>query len=233
MGRRATPSTTPTTLRYGYTSLVTPVVVVRLRRRHPRGHARASASRCIGYDPRRTRPSGCGRPPPTAPGCRSRSSTAATSAATDGSPLLLYGYGVVRDLDRPELLVGAAQPARPRRGVRDRARPRWRRARPTVVRRRQADAQAQHVHRLRRLRRAPRRERLHEPRPARGARRERRRPAHGRGREPAPRPLPCDRRRGAVRRLPHHDARRDAAAHDHRVGGVGRPVNDPDALRAA
>ena len=35
--------------------------------------------------------------------------------------------------------------------------------------------------------------------------------------------VPRRRRRGAVRRLPHHDARRDAAAHGHRVGGVGQP----------
>ena len=31
------------------------------------------------------------------------------------------------------------------------------------------------------------------------------------------------RRRGALRRLPHHDPRRDASAHRHRVGGVGQP----------
>ena len=48
-------------------------------------------------------------------------------------------------------------------------------------------------------------------RPARGTRRQRRRPAHGRGGQPASRPLPRHRRRGAVRRLPHHDPRREPA----------------------
>ena len=33
----------------------------------------------------------------------------------------------------------------------------------------------------------------------------------------------ADRGRGALRRLPHHDPRRDAPAHRHRVGGVGQP----------
>ena len=51
-------------------------------------------------------------------------------------------------------------------------------------------------------------ERLHVARPARRARRERGRLAHGRGREPAARPVRGDRRRGAVRRRRHDDARR-------------------------
>ena len=59
----------------------------------------------------------------------------------------------------------------------------------------------QHVHRLHR--RAPStssREGYTVAGPARGPRRQRRRAAHGRGREPAARPVPRDRRRGAVRR---------------------------------
>ena len=86
------------------------------------------------------------------------------------------------------------------------------------------DAQAQHVHRLHRLRRAPRRRGLDRARAARGARRQRRRAADGRGREPAPRPVP---RRSSPRcrsstASPRCSTRRCPLT-DHRVGGVGRP----------
>ena len=47
--------------------------------------------------------------------------------------------------------------------------------------------------------------------------------AHGCDREPAAKPVPGDRRRGPVRRRAHDDARRNAAAHRHGVGGVGQP----------
>ena len=76
------------------------------------------------------------------------------------------------------------EPARPRRRVRDRARPRRRRARSAVVRGRQVPRQAQHLHRLRRVRTAPRRHRRDVARAARRARRQRGRTADGRGREP-------------------------------------------------
>ena len=66
-------------------------------------------------------------------------------------------------------------------------------------------------------------ERLHGPRPPGGARRVGRRAPHGRHHQPPPRPLRRRRRRGALRRLPDHDPRRDASAHRHRVGGVGQP----------
>ena len=211
------------TLRYEYTSLVTPTSAYDY---DPRARTSTLVKRqpVVGYDPDALRePSRSGRPRPTARGCRSRSCTAATSRGDGPSPMLLYGYGSYEVSIDPTFSVGAGEPARPRRRLRDRAHPRRRRARPALVRRRQAPAQDEHVHRLRRVRRAPRRRGLDQPRPPRGARRQRRRPAHGRGRQPPPRPVPRDRRRGAVRRLPHHDPRRDAAAHHHRVGGVGRP----------
>ena len=57
----------------------------------------SSSSRCsAATTPRRTRSTGCGRPPTTASGCRSRWSAAAGRAATRARapiPLLLYGYG--------------------------------------------------------------------------------------------------------------------------------------------
>ena len=48
--------------------------------------------------------------------------------------------------------------------------------------------------------------------------------------QPAARPVRGGRRRGALRRLPHHDPRRHAAAHRHRVGGVGQPRRGPEAV---
>ena len=138
---------------------------------------------------------------------------------------------LVRGLDRPDVLGVARQPPRPGGRVRDRPRPRRRRAGASLVRRRQAPAQDEHVHRLRRLRRPPGRRGLDQPRPPGRPRRQRRRAAHGRGGQPPARPLPRRRGRGAVRRLPHHHPRRDPPPHDHRVGGVGRSGPRPRRLR--
>ena len=52
----------------------------------------------------------------------------------------------------------------------------------------------------------------------------RRRPAPGRGVQPASGPVAGGRGRGAVRRRRDHDVRRHDPAHDHRVGRVGRPA---------
>ena len=57
-----------------------------------------------------------------------------------------------------------------------------------------------------------------------GQRRQRRRPADGRGREHAARPVQGDRRRRAVRGRHQHDARRLAAADRPGVGAVGQPA---------
>ena len=72
---------------------------------------------------------------------------------------------------------------------------------------------------------------LTAPRPARGARRVGGRAPDGRGHQPAPRPVRGRRGRGALRRLPHDDPRRDPPPHRHRVGGVGQPRGRPGGVR--
>ena len=57
------------------------------------------------------------------------------------------------------------------------------------------------------------------------------RAADGRRHQPAARPVRGGRRRGALRRLPHDDPRRDPPAHRHRVGGVGQPRGRPGCVR--
>ncbi len=75
--------------------------------------------------------------------------------ARDGTaPCLLYGYGSYEILHRSRVLVSAPQSPRPRLRLRHRPCARRRRARASLVRGRQAARQAQHVHRLRGLRRA-------------------------------------------------------------------------------
>ena len=59
---------------------------------------------------------------------------------------------------------------------------------------------------------------------------QRRWPADGCRRQPGPRPVPGRGGRGSLRRLPHHDPGRDAAAHRARVGGVGQPGRGPGDL---
>ena len=61
---------------------------------------------------------------------------------------------------------------------------------------------------------------------------ERRRPAPGRGAQPAPGPVAGRGRGGAVRRRGHHDVRRVHPADGHRVGRVGRPAA-PGGVRLA
>ena len=84
--------------------------------------------------------------------------------ALDGSaPAVLYGYGSYELPDGSELLHRPALLAGPGHRVRDRARPRRRRAGAQLVRAGQDAEQDQHLHRLRRLRRLPGRARLHRP----------------------------------------------------------------------
>ena len=130
----------------------------------------------------------------------------------DGTaPALLYGYGAYESILEPEWDPALPQPARPRRRLRARARPRRRRGRPALVARRAAGAPSSTPSTTTSRwptgwpRRAGRRRPDRHPRP------ERRRPAPGRGVQPAPGPLAGGRRRGAVRRRGHHDVRRDAS----------------------
>ena len=99
-----------------------------------------------------------------------------------------------------------------------------------LVRRRQDAGQAQHLHRLRRRRRAPGQGRLDPAGADRRPGRQRRRPADGRGRQPGAAGLRRHRRAGAVRRRADHDPRPVAAADGDRVGGVGQPAGRPRGL---
>ena len=151
-----------------------------------------TSARAVGDRARRHPGADLGRAPPrhrrsTAPRPRCSTATARTSISTD-----------------PAFRVVAPVAARPRLRVRDRARARRRRDGPRVVRGRAGSS-------TRRTRsptssRAPSisiAQQLHLAGPARRARRQRGRPADGRGREPAARPVRGDRRRGAVRRRRH------------------------------
>ena len=130
---------------------------------------------------------------------------------------------LLRGQHGPGLLGRPAQPARPRLPVRHRPHPGRRRAGPALVPGGQVPGQAQHLHRLRGLRRAPRGRGLDDPRPAGRPRRVGRRAADGGGGQPAARPVRRRRGRGPVRRRPEHHPRPDAPAHGHGVGGVGQP----------
>ena len=211
-------------LRYGYTSLVAPVTDVDYDLETRRDDGREDAT-----GRRRLRPvgvhlgAGLGRRSRTASGSRSRSCTARMSRSTARRPRCSTATAPTRSRCDPTFRAVAALAARPRLRVRDRARPRRRRARPRAG----TKAAGSSTRRTRSptssaARRPSIAERLHVAEPARRARRERGRAADGRGREPASRSVRRDRRRGAVRRRRHDDARRRAAAHDHRVGGVGR-----------
>ena len=111
------------------------VLGVRLRRRRPANCCCASASPCSAASTRpTTRSSANGPPPPTAPRCRSRSCGKRGRHRATGPRRAAVRLRLVRALDRPVLLDRPAVPARPRRGLRDRARARRRRDGPPVVR---------------------------------------------------------------------------------------------------
>ena len=109
------------------------------------------------------------------------------SAAT---PLLLYGYGSYGASTDPAFSPIAPQPARPRLRLRHRPRPRRPGDGPLLVRRRQAVQEDEHLHRFHLLRRVPGAPRLHVAGEALRLGRQRRRPADGRRRQPAARPVP-------------------------------------------
>ena len=166
-----------------------------------------------------------GRRRPTARRCPSTSSATSTPRSTAPAPAVVYGYGSYEASMPPWFSVGPRSRCSTAACV-------WALVHPRgggelgrqLVPRRQAAAQAQHVHRHARRRRAPRRRGLRRPGARRDPRRQRRRAARRRVRHDAPGPVRQRRRRGPVRRRRHDDERRDAAADGHRVGGVGRPA---------
>ena len=99
---------------------------------------------------------------------------------------LVYGYGSYEMSMDPGFGDPPAVPAGPRRRLRDRPRPRRRRAGPALVRGRQEAAQEEHLHRLHRGHRLAGAVRLGGPGAGRGHGRLRRRPADGRRRQPGP-----------------------------------------------
>ena len=88
------------------------------------------------------------------------------------APTLLYGYGAYESCEDPRFSIARLVTARPRNGVRHRARAWRRRAGPAVVRARQDAREDEHVHRLHRCRKASRRHRCDPPRESRCARRQ-------------------------------------------------------------
>ena len=138
---------------------------VRRDRRHRRAPPREAHAGARRLRPRRLHVGpALGDRAPTARRSRCRSCTAATSPLDGTAPALLYGYGSYESSVDPTFSIDPPLAARPRLRVRDRPHPRRRRARTPVVRARQAPREAQHVHRLRRLRRAPVRRGLHRRR---------------------------------------------------------------------
>ena len=95
----------------------------------------------------------------------------------------------------------------------------------TVVPRRQARVEGEHVHRHHRLRRASRRRQRDRTGPGLHPGRLGGRPARRCLHHDAPRPVRQRRCRSAVRRRRLDDERPVTAAHDHRMGGVGRPAH--------
>ena len=122
-----------------------------------------------------------------------------------------------------ELRQPAAEPARARDPVRDRARPRRQRDGRELARRRDADEEEEHLLRLHRLRRAPGPGEVDFTRQAADRGWQRRRPADGRRRQRASRPLPRGARGRALRRRGEHDDGREPAADGRRVPRVGQP----------
>ncbi len=153
-------------------------------------------------------------------------------APRDGSmPMLLYGYGSYESSTDPYFTISRLSLLDRGIGLRDRARARRRRAGSALVRRGQDAVEAEHLHRLRRLRPAPGLDRLDVPGPAGRGGWQRRGAAHGRRGEHRPRRVPRDRGRRGLRRRAHHDPRPVAAADRRGVGGVGQPARGPRGLR--
>jgi oligopeptidase B len=119
-----------------------PAVGLRLRRaatRSPDAVAQTARPCWATSTPTRTRSIACGPPPRDGEQVPDLAGVSSRCARTEARPVPHTALRLrrVRGLDRPLLLGGAAVPAGPRRGVRDRPRARRRRDGPPVVRRRQ------------------------------------------------------------------------------------------------
>ena len=229
VGPGANPEYTQTRFRLGYTSMVTPSTVYDSTSR-PAPSPCSSSSRCC-----RRRPGSATTPPPTsstasgrwprtAPGCRSRSSARRARPRDGSAPCLLYGYGSYEISIDPSFSI-------PRLSLLDRGfvfaiahiRGGGEMGRTWYDDGKMLD-QAEHVHRLRGVGRAPGRRRLDVPVAADRPGRVGRRAADGRGRQPRAVGVRRDRGAGSVRRRAELDPRPVAAADRDRVGGVGRPA---------
>ena len=201
-----------------------PPTLLRRRRHDRRRRRRSSRPRHRTSTSTTTARHGCGPPPPTARRCRSTSSTTSTPRSTAPPPASSTATARTRPRCRRgsrspgcRCSIGAAsgRSCIPRAAASSDAQ--W--YLDGKLRR-----QAQHVHRHARRARAPRRHRRRRRRPARASAAA---PPAVCSSAPASRCAPtCSprRRRGPVRRRRVDDERPVAAAHRHRVGGVGRPA---------
>ena len=184
-----TRSTTAATLRFTYSSLVTPNTVFDYEMDARTRELKKRTEVLGGYDPAKY---GVERLYATA-----RDGTKVPISLVykkpfvrDGKrPLLLYAYGSYGVDHRADVRLAALLAHRPRLRLRDRARARRPGDGARLVRRREDAEEDEHLHRLHRRGRPPREGALHRARPARGERRERRWAAHGRDRQHASRAL--------------------------------------------
>ena len=152
-----------TTLRFAYTSLVTPGTVFDEDLDTGERTLLKTTEVLGGHDPGRLRHrAALGDGARRRPGADLRTCTAPTSLGTAPRRACSTATAPTRRASTPAS-PPAPLPARPRLRVRHRPRARRRRDGTALVRRRQAPPQAQHLHRLHRLRRAPRRRGVHAP----------------------------------------------------------------------
>ena len=154
-GSTPTRSTRPTSIRLHYTSLVTPDTVYDYDLTTREMVLRKQKPVLGGYDPadyeqhREWAMAADGTRVPISLVCR-------RGTPRDGSaPTVLYGYGSYEASMDPWFSIPRLSLAGPWLRLRGGPRPRRRRAGPALVRGRQAAGQEEHLHRLRRLRRAP------------------------------------------------------------------------------